>query len=406
MSDRSQPGGRGSLGGEATITGAQGAVKTANPPWFALVSSYQSGLFAGERVTHATLLPGLDPDHPSVRSFREDWRGVVELSRRPDGTWSMVLREKVGEAPPARWWLHLTLLGLTLLSTMGAGALILGNDPFRTARWAVGGMDVPLPTGLDLGVLLTGAPFSLTLLAILLAHEMGHFLAARLHGISATLPTFLPFPPYFSVVGTLGAFIRIRGAISRRSVLTDIGAAGPYASFLLSVAALAWGLPRSTFVAGFADGWTPFAIGFMGQPIWLGSSALTWAMGHIALPGFPGDELVRLHPVAFAGWLGLFITMLNLLPFGQLDGGHVLYGLLGRRQGIVGRWFALLLLPLGFLWWGWWFWGLVAVFLSRGRMTHPDVLQPWVGLDRRGRWIAWGAILIFFLCFSPVPIGF
>ncbi len=341
-----------------------------------------------------------------MRSFREAWAGTMELSRRPDGTWSMVLRQREGDRPAPRLWLRLLLFGLTVLSTMGAGALIQGDDPFRTAKWPLGGLALPMPTGLDLEVLLTGAPFSLTLMAILLAHEMGHFYAARAHRISASLPTFLPFPPYFSVVGTLGAFIRIRGAISRRSVLTDIGAAGPYASFMLGVAALAWGLPRSTLVPGFADGWTPFAIGFMDQPIWLGSSALTWAMGHLAVPGSLGDDLVRLHPVAFAGWLGLFITMLNLLPFGQLDGGHVLYGLLGRRQGVVGRWFALLLLPLGFLWWGWWFWGLVAVFLSRGRMTHPDVLQPWEGLDRRRSWIGWGAILIFFLCFSPVPIGF
>jgi hypothetical protein len=381
-------------------------VKAANPPWFDLVSSYQTGLFGGERIIHATLLPGLAPDHPHVRSFLEDWRGTAEVSRRPDGTWSMVLRDPEGDPPKTRWWLHLLLFGLTVLSTMGAGALIQGDDPFGTARWRIGGVALPVPTGLDLEVLLTGAPFSLTLMAILLAHEMGHFFAARVHRISATLPTFLPFPPYFSVVGTLGAFIRIRGAISRRSVLTDIGAAGPYASFVLSVAALAWGLPRSSFVPGFADGWTPFAIGFMDQPIWLGSGALTWAMGQLAVSGSLGDELVRLHPVAFAGWLGLFITMLNLLPFGQLDGGHILYGLLGRGQGRVGRWFALLLLPLGFLWWGWWFWGLLAVFLSRGRMTHPDVLQPWEGLDRRRSRIAWGAILIFFLCFSPVPIGF
>jgi membrane-associated protease RseP (regulator of RpoE activity) len=129
-------------------------------------------------------------------------------------------------------------------------------------------------------------------------------------------------------------------------------------------------------------------------------------MGNLVLPGSLGDELVRLHPVAFAGWLGLFITMLNLLPFGQLDGGHILYGLLGRRQGRVGRGFLLLLLPLGFLWWGWWFWAVAAVLLSRGRMTHPDVLQHWEGLGPRRRLVALGAILIFFLCFSPVPIGF
>ena len=406
VSARNQPGGRGFQGGEATITGPHEAVKTANPAWLGLVSSFQTGVFAGERIVHATLLPELHPEHAALRSFQAGWPGALELSERPDGLWSMVLREQVGPGPKVRWWIHVGLFALTVLTTMGAGALMLGDDPFSMARLTLGPLAVPIPVGVDLRLLLTGAPFSATLVCILLAHEMGHVIAARAHRVAATLPFFLPFPPYFSVVGTLGAFIRLRGALSRRSVLTDIGAAGPCASFVLSVLALGWGLPRSTLVSGYADPWTPFAIAFMGQPIWLGAGPLTWVMGNLVLPGSLGDELVRLHPVAFAGWLGLFITMLNLLPFGQLDGGHILYGLLGRRQGRVGRGFLLLLLPLGFLWWGWWFWAVAAVLLSRGRMTHPDVLQPWEGLGPRRRLVALGAILIFFLCFSPVPIGF
>jgi membrane-associated protease RseP (regulator of RpoE activity) len=249
-----------------------------------------------------------------------------------------------------------------------------------------------------------GAAFAIPFLVILTCHEMGHYVAARLRGIEVSLPYFLPFPPYFSVVGTLGAFIRLKGVMVRRAALLDVGASGPSASFLLSGAALAWGLPHSTMVPGFADGLTPFAINFLGERIWLGSGVLSWVMAEWMLPSSPGGELILLHPVAFAGWLGLFVTALNLLPLGQLDGGHILYALLEDRQKLAGRVFLFLLFPMGFLWWGWWFWGCLALVLGRGRLGHSRVLQPWVPLDPVRTRVAYGAILVFFVTLPPLPI--
>lgn len=391
---------------EGIISGGPEGVKSDSVHWLDVLSQYRIGVVGGQKVVQGILRPGLSPDDAEVTEALATWPGEADLARTPDGSWSVVLVQNVSPPPPTRWVLHVFLFLATLTSTCGAGALMLGRDPFAARMVDLGFLVLPVPTALDLDALVLGAPFGVTLMAIILAHELGHFFTARARGVGATLPFFLPFPPYFSVVGTLGAFIRLRGVMIRRSTLLLIGAAGPWASFVLSIVALAWGLARSTSVPGFADPWTPFAIGFVGQPIWLGSSPVTWLLGTLILPGSLGDELIRLHPVAFAGWLGLFITMLNMLPFGQLDGGHVLYGLTPEGQPRVGRVFLWLLLPLGLLWWGWWFWAFVAVFLSRGRVGHPPVLQPWEPPDPRCRAVGWGAVLIGFLTFSPVPIGF
>ncbi len=372
--------------------------------WLPLVTDYRVGIVGHQRVIQADLRPDLGPDSPEVVQVVETFSGRAMAGPGPDGGSQLSLVQDVTDPPATRWWLHGLLFVLTLISTLGAGALMAGVDPFLTRILWLGDRGVPYPTGLHWPALLVGAPFSLTFLFILTAHEMGHYVAARIHGIAATLPFFLPFPPYFSVVGTLGAFIRLRGVMIRRSTLLDVGASGPWLSFGLAALALAWGLPRSHLVPGFVDGWTPFAISFMGETVWLGGGILSWWMADLLLPVTPGGELILLHPVAFAGWLGLFITSLNLLPLGQLDGGHVTYALLGEGQRLFGGITLLAMMPLGLLWGGWWVWGVLAVLLSRGRLAHPKVLQPRVPLDPFRAWLARGAIFVFFVTLPPLPI--
>ena len=150
---------------------------------------------------------------------------------------------------------------------------------------------------------------------------------------------------------------------------------------------------------------TPFVIQFAGQPLWLGNGALVHVLATWLAPGVLGETPVLLHPLALAGWLGLFVTALNLLPLGQLDGGHILYALLPEYQGKAARFFTVGLLPLGLLWWGWWAWALLIVALHRGRIEHPTVVQPEESIGRARRTLGWLLVVIFFLTFVPVPLN-
>jgi membrane-associated protease RseP (regulator of RpoE activity) len=304
-----------------------------------------------------------------------------------------------------RWALHIALFLLTLLTTLGAGAYLRGIDPFTYFRFSERSW-VPLPVGVDFPALWTGAVFAVPFLGILLAHESGHYIAARRHKIPVTPPYFIPFPPWYSVVGTLGAFIRIKGPTVRRSVLLDVAAAGPIASFLLSIPALLVGLRLSgPAVAGDATLLTPFVVRFAGETVRLGNGPLLHLLGKLYFPQMFGFVPIELHPLAFAGWLGLFVTALNLLPLGQLDGGHILY-CLWEQPGQVraAGLFVAALVPLGFVWWGWWLWGGAALLVNRGRLRHPPVVQPAVPLTPLRAFLARAAIVIFFLTFVPVPL--
>ena len=371
--------------------------------WIALAGEYRVGVYRGEEVVQARLLPHLTADSPEVRALLDSWEGPAYVHRDAEGTEIVLVRST---APPdaVRWVLHGVLFLLTVFTTHMAGALLQGVDPMST-RFARGlGLWWPYPTGVDWGALAGGAVFAVPFMGILLAHESGHWVAARVHRIRATPPFFIPFPAYYSIVGTLGAFIRIKGPTVRRSILFDVGAAGPYASFLLAIPVLAAGLALSSPGPGVADLATPFLVRFAGETVWIGNAPLTQLMGWLVFPEAMGRAPIVLHPLAFAGWLGLFLTALNLLPLGQLDGGHVLYALLGDRQERAARFFLLALVPLGFLWWGWWFWAAAAYLVNRGRLAHPPVVQPQVPLDPLRRRLGWIAILMFFLALAPVPI--
>ncbi len=316
----------------------------------------------------------------------------------------LVAFRREAPSPPDRLLIHLLLFLAALASALVAGGFLAGTDVLGTRFREIGGSWFPVPTGLRFAGLGTGLPFAIAFIGILLGHELGHYFAARRHRVPVSLPYFIPFPPYFSLVGTLGAFIRLRGPMIRRSVLFDIGVAGPLASFVLSLPVLAIGLNLSEVIPASDPGLYPFLIHFLDQPIRIGSNVILHVAATLTLPGFDPGSTVILHPLAFAGWLGIFVTALNLIPLGQLDGGHILYAIAGPRQRAFGMAFVVLLLPLGLVWWGWWLWGGIALVLGRGKVAHPPVLMEEVPLGRGRTVLGWAAIALFILSFSPAPL--
>ena len=239
--------------------------------------------------------------------------------------------------------------------------------------------------------LLKGLPFAGTLLGILITHEFGHYLYSRIHRVPASLPMFIPGPPHF--IGTFGAVIRMRSPIMNRKALFDIGVAGPIAGFIVAIPALIVGLHLSTVIADDR------AFGLhLGEPLVL--QFLSW----LTFGSLPQGYDVLLHPVAFAGWFGLFVTSLNLIPIGQLDGGHVAYALWGERQRTMALGILPILLVLGFVGWpGWFLWAGMAGLVGLG---HPPVEDPQAMLGPTRIWVGRAALAIFILSFAPVPFSF
>jgi membrane-associated protease RseP (regulator of RpoE activity) len=293
------------------------------------------------------------------------------------------------------YWLHLLLFLLTVFTTLLMGARLEYNfinqlPPFRfdqdlfPLRWALSE-----PRNLLLGI-----PFSLTLLTILFAHEMGHFLYCLRYRVYATLPFFIPAP---TLIGTFGAFIRIKSPIPSRRALFDIGIAGPIAGFVLAVPAAILGLYLSKHAPGLV-GESDFGFGYPAV-FYLIHGVLPWSHEGAFAPQL---GQLYLHPIAIAAWVGMLATALNLLPGGQLDGGHILYAVAPRWHRLVTRGLTLLLIPMAiFFWQGWFLW---AVFLWWMGSRHPQVpLHPDLGRGRRT--LALCALLILALTFMPMPIA-
>jgi membrane-associated protease RseP (regulator of RpoE activity) len=235
-----------------------------------------------------------------------------------------------------------------------------------------------------------GIDYALALLGILLCHEMGHYLMARRYRVRSTLPIFLPLP-FISPFGTLGAVIKMRQQIRDRRVLYDIGIAGPLAGIVPSIVAIAWGLSHSAVIDKEAIDGT----------LMLGDSLLSGWIQRSIFPDLGPNQDLLLHPVAFAGWAGLFVTALNLLPVGQLDGGHVVYGLLGRRSLYVSWAVVVGLAVLGWYFPGWWF--LLALLIIT-RVRHPQTIDERVPLDRKRVALGIFALAFFVVSFIPTPI--
>ena len=286
-----------------------------------------------------------------------------------------------------RLWLHALLLILTLFTTTIVGAGL--NATFQLNR------PVDLDQDFDIifrlwghpGLLLQGLPFSVTLLTILFAHEMGHYLTCLRYGINASLPYFLPAP---TLIGTLGAFIRIRSPIYTRRALFDVGVAGPIAGFVLLVPALIAGLLLSRIQPGIAE---------HGDFVF-GTPLLLRLLEGLAFPGVPVSD-ISLHPVARAAWVGILATALNLLPIGQLDGGHILYSFFWKRHKLLSRVFVVALVPIGFFYsWSWLVW---AVILALFGLRHPMIFDPTPLGPERTR-LGWLALAMLILCFTLSPI--
>jgi membrane-associated protease RseP (regulator of RpoE activity) len=296
--------------------------------------------------------------------------------------------------PRKRWYnslpFHGALFLLTVLTTLIVGTHIALN---YAQNLPVFDWDVSLAFFRELWrqpqLLLLGVPFSFTLLGILLAHELGHYLTCRHYGIRASYPYFFPAP---TLIGTLGAFIRIKSAIVNRRELFDIGVSGPIAGFVLAIPAL---LAAIFLAKGNMPANTPDSIS-LGNPL-----ALT-LLTRLFRNGVDPAAIIR-HPVGCAAWVGLFATALNLLPVGQLDGGHILYAVLGDKCRNISRGFFLVLLPLGILcWYGWIAWAVILFFLG---LRHPRVIEPVEPLGRGRKILALFAAVMLVLTFLPTPFS-
>ena len=344
----------------------------------------------------------VDPAHagpsPALAEALRHWPGLHYWAQGDRGR--IVLIRALGPARPERWWLHAGLLVATFITVLYAGTAIAGAT--------VPALPKLFPLGLrPLWVHLTewamglgpGLPFAAALLAILTTHEAGHYFAARRYGIDASPPYFLPapFPTGWFLIGTLGAFIRVRSPIADRRQLIDVGAAGPWAGVVVAVVVLALGLARSSPTD--LVGPSKQVVMIAGSPLFLGDSILSGLVREV----FAGGRAIVFDPLAFAGWLGLFVTMLNLLPMGQLDGGHVVYAMLRDRQSWVGRAMWILLVLLGLRWRGWWVWAAITLLVGRGRVTHPAVLDRYRPLPRSRQALGLLTLILFVLTFMPVP---
>lgn len=267
------------------------------------------------------------------------------------------------------------LFAATVVTTVIAGALFEGADIMA-----------------DPVSLAKGLPFSAALLAILGTHEFGHYFASRRHGVRATLPFFIPAPPIPFMIGTFGAVIKMKSPISTKSALVDIGAAGPLSGFVVAVVVVVVGLSQSTVMDAPSD-----AVVVMG----LGSSLIFSLLAYVTVGPIAEGKDIFLNSVAFAGWIGLFITSINLLPIGQLDGGHILYSIAGRFHRRVSKALVVVLVVLGvFTWPGWVVWAILVSVIGLG---HPPVFNEREPLDPARRRIAIITLIVFVLTFIPTP---
>ncbi|MEW6419157.1 MAG: site-2 protease family protein [Nitrospirota bacterium] len=268
-------------------------------------------------------------------------------------------------------FLHLLLFILTLFSTLIAGTFLTGIDPLK-----------------EPGKIYKGLPFALTLITILLSHELAHYFTSRKHKVKATLPYFIPAPTF---IGTFGAVIKMKSPIVTRKALVDIGASGPVAGFVFSVIATIIGLAMSEVVKVTQT-----------EGVWIfGNSILFSFLSKVILGVAPPGYDILLHPIALAGWIGFFVTSINLLPIGQLDGGHIAYALLGGKHIYLSNLLIIIMVLLGLLLWeGWAVWAVLLLILG---LRHPPVLYWEIPLDPKRRFIGWLTLVIFVFTFIPVP---
>ncbi len=334
--------------------------------------------------------------------------GITPLFRMEAGVQNVFLAARNIRLRPSRPLTNLVFFILTLASVLFTGAVFeyTGSpnvDFFTLAKDSL----------LHIG---RGWSFAASLLAILGAHEFGHYLVGRYHKAAVSLPYFLPLPFPFSFLGTLGAFIQMKEPPKNRRVLLDVGIAGPLAGLVVAIPVLLLGLSLSKMapISGpatlegnsilyllakyFVFGkMLPEPTSYQGLP-----PLLYWIRYFFTGRPLPlGGLDVQLHPVAWAGWAGLLVTALNLIPAGTLDGGHILYVLLGKRMRAIFPYILGALVAMGFVWSGWWLWAALLFMLGRVYAEPLDQITP---LDPRRKMLAIFALIIFVLVFTPVPL--
>lgn len=315
--------------------------------------------------------------------YKEDGRVLIHVASRSIDVTS------------SRVWINVALFIITVFTTMMAGAVLIGKDYFA-----------------DFSNIIYGWKYSLAVLAVLTAHEFGHYFAARYHQISATLPYYIPLPLPGFHFGTLGAFIKIKSPIQNRFALLDVGAAGPISGFVVSLFFLILGytsLPNSEGIIQFVETIHPWGdLGEGGINLVLGKSLLFAFFNDFLAGGrLPMNEVYH-FPFIFAGWIGLLITAINLIPIGQLDGGHILYALVGRQARLIGvSAFGLLIILnlfliiqyFSFVWVLW----IILIFVLIG-FRHPPTMNDRVSLNYPRIVTGWFCLGLFIVCFPPLPL--
>lgn len=273
------------------------------------------------------------------------------------------------EAKKENYWLNLILFILTVFTTLLVGSFHQGGNPFSKF------------TDIFLGI-----PFSFSLLAILGFHELGHYFAAQKENVSVSLPYFLPVP--HPLIGTMGAFIKMRSIIPSKRSLIKIGIAGPLTGFLVALPITYFGLKLSKMVKLEEI-----------NGLSLGNSIIFSTLTKIIFKELPSGYDILLHPMAFAGWLGFFVTALNLIPLGQLDGGHIAYAVFGRLKIFILGVLAVIIF-LSRYWVGWAVWAIIISILG---LRHPPVQDEITPLKKVDIFLAILALIILLLSFPPIP---
>lgn len=336
--------------------------------------------------------------------------GILAAIRPLDQQQELILFSDLEQRRKPNPSLYITMFVITLLSVLFTGGLYAFQGDLPQNIFQV-----------ILSLLRSGWPFAVSLLSILAAHEFGHYFAGKRHGIDVTLPLFIPFP--FSTFGTMGAFISMRTIPKNKKQLFDLAIAGPLSGLVVSIIVIMIGMQLSElsniplasaeFIGLQMEGnsilyllvkYLSFGI-LLPQPIDLSGLPLLLFWSRFFFTGMPfpyGALDVMLHPVAWAGWAGLFVTTINLIPAGQLDGGHIFHSVFGAKA--MRYFYPIVIAALvifGFFWAGWWTWAAI-LFLFGQR--HAEPLDQVTKLDRKRRWLGALMILVFLITFIPVPI--
>ncbi len=359
---------------------------------------------AGSReVIDALVVPRSGQASAEFTAFLASWPGAHYWADR--ARTRLILVRPLEKDAPVGWGKHVFLFLLTALFSLAAGSAMAGVwTPVDYPGFVVGfGQELlAFFQGLwagDWRLFLVGWAFAVPSLGILLVHELGHYFVARRYAIDVTPPYFIPVPPTISPIGSFGAFIRARTPVLDRQQLADVGAAGPLAGFVVAVAVLIWGYLTSERVP-WEPGLTKSYVTYAGHVLTLGDSLLTHYLREWLLPG---KTAVRLSLPAFAGWVGCFLTGLNLLPLSQLDGGHIAYGFLGRRQGGLALVTVVGLLYLSQFSFNWVIWVAMALLIGGGRLEHPPVVMPERSIHRHRAWLGLACLAVFVMTFVPIP---